>query len=127
MRAWAIETSKRVFEQTVYFAECWCGMPIALTRDMLRWYDENSYKIYCAHGHSCSLKRSQVTDLQEELKVAQQKTTEAETGKFNAEQTRDAALKEKQRLLKRSSNGVCPHCRRSFVNLHRHMTGQHPG
>ncbi len=125
MRTWAIDSPKRVFQQTVQFVECWCGLPIALTTSLLRWYDENGYTVYCAHGHRCSLTETENNKLRKELKAAQAKTTEAETAKVNAERTRDAALKEKQRQLKRVSNGVCPHCRRSFVNLQRHMVGQH--
>jgi hypothetical protein len=30
------------------------------------------------------------------------------------------------KLKQRVANGVCPCCHRSFVNLHRHMAGQHP-
>ena len=32
----------------------------------------------------------------------------------------------KTRIKNRISNGVCPCCRRSFQNLHRHMLNKHP-
>jgi hypothetical protein len=32
----------------------------------------------------------------------------------------------KTRIKNRIANGVCPCCKRSFQDLHRHMAGQHP-
>ncbi len=45
-----------------------------------------------------------------------------------AHQRRKAAAARGQltKTKKRIAKGICPCCNRSFVNLERHMTGQHP-
>lgn len=43
-----------------------------------------------------------------------------------AEYSRRSEKAAKTRIKNRVANGVCPCCKRSFENLHRHMKSQHP-
>lgn len=105
---------------------CWCGMRHAVPQELINHQrkEHNDGRpmtsIYCPLGHSWVLAGDgKAVHLQRQLdETAAQLTA-----------TRDqlaAAEREARRHAKRAAAGVCPCCKRSFVQLARHMRGQHP-
>lgn len=105
------------------------GIPVEFAEDKKKngeWY-------YCPNGHSLSWRESEA-DKQRKRAVR----AEADRDYWQREEKREreraerikrekAAVKgQLTKTKKRVANGVCPCCNRQFVNLHRHMSTQHP-
>jgi len=91
------------------------GMPDFLQQDRA----ENGGTFYCPNGHPRVYRESDVDRLGRELREAQAQVVSA----------RDQLAAEKRARLaaqRRVGNGVCPCCKRTFVQLQRHMTAKHP-
>lgn len=114
---------------------CNCHMMFAMPEDFQRrCRDAGPAKtFYCPLGHPQHYRTSEITRLQGELDRVKRQRDWAET---NARAARDqAAAADRSRAAikgqltktkKRVANGVCPCCSRHFVNVERHMKGQHP-
>lgn len=111
-----------------------CGVAFAAPVDMLdrRRHDHDMF--YCPNGHNLSFpqasdaeKARAETEKYKRLWKDEQKYASEVLNERNVAQKQLSATKGQMTKLKqRIANGVCPCCHRSFVNLHRHMTGQHP-
>lgn len=111
---------------------CWCGVqhavPQSLRDEQMRYHNTGrSMSIYCPLGHTyVPSGEPEVLKVQRALAAEISKhdqtkaALKAERNKLNSEKAA------KSRLKNRVKNGVCPCCKRSFANLHRHMQGQHP-
>ena len=110
-----------------------CGMPYALT-ERFHYRRKNDGKTwYCPNGHGQCICESEVQRLNRELTRIKRN---AEFDRTRARElneslgsvsrslraTKGALTKTKNRI----ANGVCPCCKRSFTNLHRHMETKHP-
>ncbi len=104
---------------------CACGVTFALPeslRDNL-YAKRRGATFYCPNGHGQSYTG----------KPDAEKLAEAERRNLSLRQQldqveADAARKGKQlaSLRKRVKNGVCPRCRRHFMNVQRHISNKHP-
>jgi hypothetical protein len=104
-----------------------CGVVFGMPEDMLQARREGGGSFWCPNGHSLSYAKPEVQRLREQLDASRR----------NADFWRDQEKRERQshaatkgiltKTKKRVGNGVCPCCKRHFVNLERHMQGQHPG
>lgn len=113
---------------------CSCGIPFAVTRDFQRERIKDRTSYYCPSGHAQAYVGK--TEAQKERERAErlQRQVEAREADLRFEQKRlenerraHAATKgQLTKTKKRVANGVCPCCNRSFVNLGKHMAGQHP-
>jgi ssDNA-binding Zn-finger/Zn-ribbon topoisomerase 1 len=89
---------------------------------------------HCPNGHSWYFTGKSELDstkeaLERERRIAANRLVRLEAERRNTERERrsHAATKGHQtRLKKRIAGGACPCCNRTFVNLERHMSGQHP-
>ena len=116
----------RIYEQTITYTDCFrCGIPIAMTPRQLERFQQHGETFYCVMGHAQIFSDSEVNQLKRQLRIAQDQTTRAQTAQGNAESMLALEETKRRKLEKRVHNGVCPKCRRSFVNLQRHMKGQH--
>jgi DNA repair exonuclease SbcCD ATPase subunit len=112
---------------------CWCGMrhavPEELRRQQVRQQDrgESVTSVYCPLGHShIPAGKSQAT-IERERRERLEAQLQHERDQHQAERRSHAATKgQLTKTKKRISGGTCPCCNRSFVNLARHMKGQHP-
>ena len=112
---------------TITHLECpSCGIPIAITPLQEEGYRAYGKTFYCVLGHTLSFSDTGVKKLQKELSAAQDCTTQAQTARDDAYALLEVEQKKRKRLEKRVSNGVCPHCHRTFQNLQRHVKGKHP-
>ena len=88
---------------------------------------------YCPNGHSISFTKSEADKLREQLNNAKSRLASAEdratheaNRRRDSEAMLDATLKEQRRLKRRINAGTCPHCRRTFQQVHRHIQNKHP-
>lgn len=113
---------------------CNCGITFGIEPDYQRELKKSHQRFYCPNGH-----KQYYASQTEEERLADALTRE----RAEHDQTR-AALNDKERarlhherrarvlkghhtrLKRRVAHGVCPCCNRSFQNLARHMSGQHP-
>lgn len=111
-----------------------CGMQFAVESGLQEKWQQTGQGFYCPNGHSISYTNSLNAALKREVTQKQAYIDRVETDLRLARERRDRAEKtaaivkgQSRALKKRVACGVCPCCKRSFQNLHRHMAGQHPG
>jgi len=103
-----------------------CGGTYALNEDYLQMRREKGGEWHCPYCQSSWVYRE--TDLMKAQEaLAQQKVLieKAEQEKIAALQEADYFRKDRNKILKRVENGVCPYCHRSFQNLRRHINTKH--
>ncbi len=102
---------------------CACGIVFAIPAWWEMQLREKHTSFYCPNGHSQSFTGETTAErLRRMLDEANRRNTDLAQAKMNAEVERDSA----QRKLKRVKRGVCPCCKRSFIELGRHMKTKHP-
>lgn len=91
--------------------------------------------IYCPYGHPLGWfnHKSDADKLRDTLAFEQRKIASLEQRLANerrdkeaAERRMSAARGQVTKIKNRVGKGVCPCCNRTFTNLARHMSGQHP-
>lgn len=106
---------------------CTCGMAFAMTRDFKQRRINDHDWFYCPAGHSQHYTAK--TEAQKQLERAErlERTLANRDESLRAERAAHAVTKGKLTKTKnRIANGVCPCCSRTFANLGRHMSSQHP-
>lgn len=112
-----------------------CGIHWALETNFYRKRRDDHKVFYCPNGHTqYFFGETEAEKLKKQLEEQRQRTLREEARAMRnyeamERQKRSAsAYKGKlTRVKNRVKNGVCPCCNRTFVNLSRHMAGQHPG
>lgn len=102
-----------------------CGVVFAFPHSLMEARRDNGGTMYCPNGHPLSY-NSRMKELERKL---EQKEAELRAEKCKLISTRiekEDAIAKLERHKKRTRNGVCPCCNRSFVNLQRHMKTKHP-
>lgn len=110
-----------------------CGVVYGVEADADRIRHERGGGWFCTNGHSLIYIKTKVQQLEEQLEsqkrltqYAENRATSANARATSIERSRRAIRGVLTRTAKRVAAGVCPCCNRSFGNLSRHMTGQHP-
>lgn len=102
-----------------------CGVlfafPIDLYGSLLKSRERGSF--YCPNGHQQHYLGKSDAEKAAEATRAQR---EAELRLQVERDQRLASERELKRIKQRSKGGACPCCKRSFVQLARHMKTQHP-
>jgi hypothetical protein len=98
------------------------GIPEELNKQLLN--KTHTATTYCPNGHGWHY--AGMSDA-ERARRAEARATHADDQRRAAERQAAAYRGQVTKLRKRVGNGVCPCCNRTFANLARHMTGQHPG
>jgi hypothetical protein len=84
-------------------------------------------RFYCPTGHGLSYNQlSEAERLRKRLALTEGQLTHTRDQLQATEYQRRAQKGQNTRMKNRIAAGVCPCCNRSFKDLHRHMTGQHP-
>lgn len=116
---------------------CQCGVLFAIPEDLRNRRLEDHKSFYCPNGHCMSFtgetNEQKAKKARAELEQVRKQLELARQGQRWTQDQLDAAVKERSALKgqltktrKRIANGVCPCCNRSFADLHRHMSSQHP-
>lgn len=80
---------------------------------------------YCPNGHSRIYAESESDKLRRQLQRVEQENARLVGERDQAEARATREQKARLRIEKRVQAGVCPHCTRHFMNLHRHMAHKH--
>lgn len=105
---------------------CWCGAPMALPTGVIRNAKENGTALYCpATGHTFGWD-AEIDKLRSQLNRERVRLGAVQDQLRSAERQSAALKGQLTRARKRTAAGVCPCCRRSFVQLSRHMSTKHP-
>lgn len=111
-----------------------CGIGFAMPQHFATKRREDHKTFYCPSGHENWFPgETEAERLQKALEREQKLHEWTRSARDRADERADhnerraRAYKGKLTHIKtRVANGVCPCCRRSFTNLARHMTTQHP-
>jgi hypothetical protein len=110
-----------------------CAIQFACPPLFIRERREDGKGFYCPSGHTMSFRETESDRLRRQLKNAEQSVDwwkNSAAAKDRQLKGANSQLGKARAKLKRTetriANGVCPCCKRSFANLHRHMTTKHP-
>lgn len=113
---------------------CNCGIVFVVEQTVyMRWRADAAQWFHCPNGHKQHYAETTVEKLQKELERTRRNVefhkNNAAAERLARERTQrrlTATRGAKTRLANRIKNGVCPCCHRTFQNLMRHMSTQHP-
>lgn len=125
------------YEETVTLVTIQCGQCGLLFGVPQRWQRarvEDRATFYCPNGHTRSyIGKTEAEQLREQVEAKDRRLAAAQGTITHLRDQVDAAERSVRaqrgvntKLRKRVANGVCPCCSRAFVNVARHMAGQHP-
>lgn len=81
----------------------------------------NGGNFYCPNGHPQIYAKPRVKELEAELEHKENALRASKCETLQERNAKEAAEKK----LRRVKNGVCPCCKRTFINLARHMATKH--
>jgi transcription elongation factor Elf1 len=107
-----------------------CGIAFALPQSLYdHCYNEGGYWT-CPLGHSRGWdkgnKKAYARELEEKVAQLESKIDIEKNRVQSAQREAAAARGQVTKIKNRVGKGICPCCNRSFQNLRRHMTTQHP-
>lgn len=121
------------YTEELTVVSCWCGMtyavPEALYRHMRTKRDNNERQpdVYCPLGHTWVISGQSELDKERDRAKRLERTLANREEDLRSERASHIATKgQLTKTRRRVSNGVCPCCNRSFVQLTRHMKTKHP-
>lgn len=103
-----------------------CGITFAVPSTFKNEHKETGGEFYCPNGHCRVYGETDVKRLTRELATAHRQRVEALNREYAERQLRIDAQTKLKKYQRRVTNGTCPCCQRSFVNLVRHMKSKHP-
>ena len=118
-----------VAQQTMRYesVECpACGVDVYMPKHLLDKRRGDKSLSWCYNGHQFSWHESEADRLKKQVEAEQRRVAMALAEAADANKLRREAEEKLARHQKRTRNGVCPCCKRSFTNLRRHMETKHP-
>lgn len=108
---------------------CNCGTPFAMTKELRDRRLEDHKSFYCPNGHSQSYTgKTEAQKLREQLERMEIQRDHARDETRRARLAASAAKGQATKARNRAAKGVCPHpdCKRSFVDVAKHVKTKHP-
>ena len=108
---------------------CNCGVPFYMTQEFQKDRIRRGLSFYCPAGHGQHYNGSdqkKIKQLERQLESSRSNERFQQSQRRQAERSAAAVKGHLTRQKNRIKNGVCPCCNRTFVNLGRHIRGQHP-
>jgi hypothetical protein len=105
---------------------CVCGCQFALPETQLEHLKNRGRPFHCPNGHELHFGESRVDQLKREIGALQRRLAEAHQEIVNQKNIVKLKDQKFQRTRRRVNAGVCPHCRRTFRALARHIATKHP-
>lgn len=110
-----------------------CSMTFAFPDDFRKRRENDHRSFYCPNGHGNYWpQKSELEKLREDLAHERTERQHERTRRIAAQDQAQAAERSRAAIKgvltktkKRIQNGVCPHCKRHFENVERHMKSQH--
>jgi hypothetical protein len=113
---------------------CWCGVYHAVPSELRAKQQRdhaNGWKhtsIYCPLGHTHVIAGEGESDrLKRRLDAERSRAARLAAERDQAQASARAYKGTATKARKRAAAAVCPCCKRSFVQLRRHMAAKHPG
>lgn len=106
-----------------------CHVDFAIDKEWHERLQRTGKAFWCPNGHCISYGehvQSELDRARKQLERAEARETAWRDQAESAERSAIAYKGHATRLRKRAAAGVCPCCTRTFQNLQRHMTSQHP-
>lgn len=104
-----------------------CGIAYGVPDTWLAERRTDHKTFNCPNGCSRAFQgKTEVEKLREQLQRTESRVTHWQDQAEAAERSARAQRGINTKLRQRIANGICPCCHRSFVNLAKHMSGQHP-
>jgi hypothetical protein len=104
-----------------------CGVPIVMPRVRETELRRSHENFFCVNGHPQHWPaQSDLEKAHAELELEKKRHEWTKQSLKTAEHTRSVVQGKLSAMKERVANGVCPCCRRNFVNLQRHMLSKHP-
>lgn len=116
-----------VISKTLKEIECGeCTIDFAIPEIMYHKRLQDGRTFFCPAGHQISWSDNENDRLRETIKEKEQQLERTARFLSATEHRNQKLLKEQKRVARRVTNGVCPCCNRTFINLQRHMKTKHP-
>lgn len=122
MAVYVVQINKTM--QTMKCGEC--GAVFAVAEEFYQECRDHGKSWYCPNGHCRHFCEPEVDRLRRRLAAQVAQNDQCRAKIRDLELSRSGLRGHLTRIKRRVSNGVCPCCRRHFVNLERHMRGMHP-
>lgn len=113
------------YTETLVVTHCWCGIALAYPENLDRYAREHGTDVYCPLGHVFVFK-SENAQLRRELDQAKQRIRATKDLLAAEERSHRSTRGQLTKARKRAAAGVCPCCKRHFVNVERHVQNKHP-
>lgn len=124
MSARLIEISTKV---TLVTEECCiCGIVFAMPQQVNERLRTKGGTFYCPNGHSQVYTEPDIEVLKRELRASKERANTLEHHLNGALDDLAKKKKELRQVKQKVNAGLCPYCRRHFVNLERHVHTKHP-
>lgn len=114
--------------------KCWCGMRHAVPAELDDLQDRQhdngrtQVAIYCPLGHQHERAgEGEAARLERQLQTERDRAARLAAERDQIQASLTAQKGATTRARKRAAAAVCPCCKRSFVQLRRHMATKHPG
>lgn len=117
-----IEVTKQI---VLEIRELGCGHYAALPQSRWTHLYQSGETIWCPYGETVSYSGSENKKLRDRLADAQEHANREASRAMAEAGARRIAEEQLAALGKRVTAGVCPHCRRTFKQLQRHMESKH--
>ena len=105
---------------------CACGVLFAMPASLRQKLSREGGTFYCPNGHSQHYTEPEVEILKRELRKSQNRANTLEYQLNSALDDLAEKKKEIRRMKRRANAGLCPYCRRHFMNVERHIHTKHP-
>ena len=117
-----IVTTEVVLETTTCIT---CGVTYGMPTDLMDYHRRQGDTHYCPNGHGQSFIEPEIPKLKKQLRQAKDEAYLERQARYKAEKDLDGALDKISKMKKRANAGLCPYCRRHFVNVERHIKCKH--
>jgi len=105
---------------------CRCGIVFGYPKNWWERKRQTGDGFYCPNGCSLVFRNPENVRLKQEAERLKRDLSAAREAVNLARESARRIEAKLTRLKKRTANGVCPCCSRTFQNLHRHMKSKHP-
>lgn len=103
-----------------------CGISFYVPTKWDQKRQETGASWYCPNGHCRVYRDPDAVRFKRERDCARRERDNEQRLREATERRNQRLLKEQKRVTRRVTNGVCPCCNRTFVNLQKHMKSKHP-
>lgn len=105
---------------------CACGILFAMPEEVNKRLRTKGGTFYCPNGHSQVYTEPDIDILKRKLRAAENRAGDLNYQLNGALDSLATSKKELRQAKKRANAGLCPHCRRHFENVERHIQNKHP-